>query len=51
MKNMSLNPVENEELINNILKNIIKSLSNQNFGNHVKKCIKFFSFLNDESFD
>jgi hypothetical protein len=31
MKNMSLN----EELSNNILKNIIKSLSNQKFGNHI----------------
>jgi hypothetical protein len=37
MKNMSLNPVENEELTNNILKNIIKSLSNQNFGNYILK--------------
>jgi len=35
MKNMSLNPVENEELTNNTFKNSIKSLTNQNFGNHI----------------
>jgi hypothetical protein len=37
MKNMSLNPVENEELTNNTFLNSIKSLSNQNFGNHILK--------------